>query len=154
MALWPLVDITTERKRTSRLRFQSFIFYPEFVVVSVQFSTFWNDAIFAQEIFFIDFFMWIQWQKFVKYPWKFRYSKTFLMQVYLNFSPIRFIDLIKFLQKVLFLLYSIELHCFLKNFFENISLYSNTFPLFRPQYKKFKCLFFNQNIYLCSCLCL
>ena len=154
MALWPLVDITTERKRTSRLRFQSFIFYPEFVVVSVQFSTFWNDAIFAQEIFFIDFFMWIQWQKFVKYPWKFRYSKTFLMQVYLNFSQIRFIDLIKFLQKVLFLLYSIELHCFLKNFFENISLYSNTFPSFRPQYKKFKCLFFNQNIYLCSCLCL
>lgn len=130
MALWPLVDITTERKRTSRLRFQSFIFYPEFVVVSVQFSTFWNDAIFAQEIFFIDFFMWIQWQKFAKYPWKFRYSKTFLMQVYLNFSQIRFIDLIKFLQKVLFLLYSIELHCFLKNFFENISLYSNTFPFF------------------------
>lgn len=140
MALWPLVDITTERKRTSWLRFQSFIFYPEFVVVSVQFSTFWNDAIFAQEIFFIDFFMWIQWQKFV--------------QVYLNFSQIRFIDLIKFLQKVLFLLYSIELYCFLKNFFENISLYSNTFPLFRPQYKKLKCLFFNQNVYLCSCLCL
>ena len=38
------------------------------------------------------------------------------MQVYLNFSQIRFIDLIKFLQKVLFLLYSIELQTFLKTF--------------------------------------